>query len=138
MTRRLSLEPGDAAMDQMRLFNRREHDRFRLQPMYTNVLAKSLDGETAAVNGHAYDISETGVRIELDDALPIGHAVNLEIDLCGGETGVAAQAKVVWINDADDDPGPRRMALRFTAFRSAADHDRLVGYLGRGLQRVAA
>ena len=51
---------------------------------------------------------------------------------------IHARADVVWINDADDDPGPRRMALRFTGFLSESDRNRLVSYLGSGQLRRAA
>lgn len=133
-------------MKRTNTLNRREHERFRLPAMYTSVIAHRA--EAGASNptlaseddlcGHAYDISEGGVRIELDDALPVGDSVQLNLDLPGIEHSVRSKAEVIWLNDEQDDPGPRRMALRFTEFDSPADWLRLVSYLGRGLQRVAA
>lgn len=119
--------------------DRRAHERFTLMPMYTSVQAKRLaDDATEELPGHAYDISEAGVRIELDQALEPGESITIDLTLPGATSTIAASADVVWVNDAIDDPGPRRMALRFTNFRSTEDHDRLRRYLGSGVVRRAA
>ncbi len=53
--------------------DRRGYERFTLMPMYTSVQAKRLvDDATEDITGHAYDISEAGARIELDEALEPG------------------------------------------------------------------
>ncbi len=90
------------------------------------------------MHGHIYDISEQGVRIELDEALSPGDAIDLQMSLPGGATSLAATADVVWIHDDQDDPGPRRMALKFTGFPQSADRDRLIDYLKREDARRAA
>ena len=119
--------------------DRRACERFTLMPMYTSVQAKRLaDDATEELPGHAYDISEAGVRIELDQALEPGESITIDLTLPGATSTIAASADVVWVNDAIDDPGPRRMALRFTNFRSDEDHDRLRRYLGSGVMRRAA
>ncbi len=119
--------------------DRRAHQRFTLMPMYTTVEAKRLAGDVdRALLGHAYDISETGVRIELDEALEPGESIAVHLTLPGATSSVAASANVVWVNDEIDDPGPRRMALRFTNFRSDRDHDCLLRYLDSALIRRAA
>ena len=119
--------------------DRRSCERFTLMPMYTSVQVKRLsDGVTEDIAGHAYDISESGARIELDQALEPGESIDVDFTLPGATSTVSASADVVWVNDAIDDPGPRRMALQFTAFRSDEDHDRLRRYLGSGLVRRAA
>ena len=119
--------------------NRREHDRFTVPPMYSSVTARGADDPAApALQGHAYDLSESGVRIELDEPLASGQSVSLHLGLPFSDARIHARADVVWINGADDDPGPRRMALRFTGFLSESDHDRLVSYLGSGQLRRAA
>jgi c-di-GMP-binding flagellar brake protein YcgR len=117
--------------------NRRAHERFKLPPMYTSVVAQCARDDAAGLDGHAYDISESGVRIELDDALRPGEQVALNIGLPGEEAHVAANARVVWLHDAEDDPGPRRMALEFTGFVTTTDRDRLIRYLGRGTRQAA-
>ncbi len=119
--------------------DRRAHERFTLMPMYTSVAATRLADDAAEeIAGHAYDISEGGARIELDQALEPGEAIAIDITLPGATSTVAASADVVWVNDAIDDPGPRRMALRFSNFRSHEDRDRLRRYLGSGVGRRAA
>ena len=119
--------------------DRRTHQRFTLMPMYTTVEARRLVADVdQALLGHAYDISETGVRIELDEALEPGESIAVHLTLPGATSSVAASADVVWVNDEMDDPGPRRMALRFTKFRSDQDHDCLLRYLGGALVRRAA
>ena len=119
--------------------NRRRHERFTVPPMYSSVTAELPDGaEAVAVHGHVYDVSETGVRIELDEPLEAGQIIALRISLPCSDAQVRASGHVVWINSRDDDPGPRRMALRFTDFQTESDRDRLISYLDRGHLRRAA
>jgi c-di-GMP-binding flagellar brake protein YcgR len=116
-------------------FNRRAFERYRLTPMYAGVTARTNELD---LQGHVYDISEGGARIELDEALPPGQQLQVKLALPGMAAQVAASAEVVWVNDQIDDPGPRRMALRFSGFGSTRDRARLIHYLGHGLDRVAA
>ena len=107
--------------------NRREETRLKVPPMYTQVIARR--GTEDPLRGHVYDISKAGLRIELDTPLEPGESVRLEVELPGASPGVAASARVVWVNDDQDDPGPRRMALRFVEFSDSTNRDRLVRYL---------
>ncbi len=111
---------------------RREFERIKVQPMYTAVIA-STDSQDCPLrlHGHVYDISASGVRIELDDALDPGEIVALHLELPGIHAAIEAQASVVWVHDDQDDPGPRRMALKFTEFLNRADRNRLVDYIDR-------
>ncbi len=119
--------------------DRRRHVRFKVPPMYTSVTARHTDGdEIREFLGHAYDVSASGVRIELDEPLALGASVSLFIELPCSDAEVYACADVVWIADPEDDPGPRRIALRFTEFLTPADEEQLVSYLGRGHLRQAA
>ncbi len=116
---------------------RRAHERVQVQAMYTAVTA-SRDPHGEPLHGHVYDISIGGVRIELDEPLPPGESVTLQLDLPGIHTSMQAATSVVWCNDDQDDPGPRRMALRFTAFPRGDDRDRLAQYIGRERGRRVA
>jgi len=119
--------------------NRRERARLKLPAMYTSVLVEpKAENAAAAMSGHAYDISESGVRIELDEPLSVGQPVKLHLGLPGAAEQIDAAADVVWVHEADDDPGPRRMALRFTEFATPADYARLTSYLDIGAARLAA
>ena len=104
--------------------------------MYTGVTARRA-GEAPALHGHVYDISASGVRIELDKALTPGEPVALHLDLPGTSSEVEASASVVWVHDDQDDPGPCRMALRFTSFADRSDRDRLIQYLASAIERAA-
>jgi hypothetical protein len=137
---------------------RRACPRLRLPAMLTSVIARlqprprerprpglrtnPRDGAatptTPELHGHAYDISETGVRIELDEALPLGSRVNVSVNLPWAGPQVHANAKVVWVNDAEDDPGPRRMALQFHRPAGRIVSQGLAEFIDRGLCRQAA
>jgi hypothetical protein len=122
---------------------RRRHTRFKVAPMYTRVRVTAPETlETPAAepaiddasdhDGHIYDISEGGVRFELDEPLPEGKRVGVEIHLPGCRTLIRAYGKIVRVNDAADDPGPRRMALRFDTFVDEESKSALRRYLGEG------
>ena len=118
---------------------RRESERIRVQPMYSTVTAcTGAPDNPVRLLGHIYDISESGVRIELDNALDPGQIVSLQLDLPGANAVVEAAASVVWVHDEQDDPGPRRMALKFTEFLNRSDRTRLVEYIDRERGRRAA
>lgn len=118
---------------------RRLHARFSLAPMYSDVTVQRVENlSTDRLSGHAYDISESGVRIELDEALEVGQGVALQLSLPGQDTPMFVAADVVWVNDELDDPGPRRMALRFTDFLIETERDRLLAYLGNAVSKRAA
>lgn len=125
-------------MAEPRTFNRRRHERFTLAPMYTSITARRR-GDGRACTGHAYDVSESGLRIELDDdGIRPGEAVDLELNVAGDDLDVNATVEVVRLFETDDDPGPRRMGVTFRRFRTPGDRDRLVRWLGSGhLQRAA-
>jgi hypothetical protein len=125
---------------------RRRHTRFKVMPMYSFVTVRRAgepgdpaDDATASMpSGHVYDISEGGVRFELDEPLPEGERVAVEISLPGCEKLITASGKVVRVNDVDDDPGPRRMALMFESFANEATREALRRYLRqRWLERAA-
>jgi len=114
-------------------FNDRAFDRFELTPMYTQVTVTRIDAMTIErIDGHVYDVSEAGVRIELDTPVCVDERVTVELRLPAETAAIFATGRVVWVNDAADDPGPRRLAIEFTRFLSDADRDRLVRHLGFG------
>lgn len=127
----------------MQTLNRRRYERFRLQPMYTTVAVCPVDRPDEISEGHAYEISEGGLRFELDEALPLGSAIVIRLTLPAvrGEPAsdrtIFAQGTVLRILE-EDAPGPVRMAARFTRFIRSADRDRLLAYFATGhLARAA-
>ncbi len=126
------------------LTDRRTFPRFQLEPMYTPLAVQGPAGTTFDNEGHAYDISEGGVRFEADKPIKPGTAVTMQIVLPNlnqrevepGRT-VLVYANVVWIED-EDEPGPYKMAAVFTRFAKAGDRDRLLRQFATGRYRAAA
>ncbi|MCZ6836663.1 MAG: PilZ domain-containing protein [Planctomycetota bacterium] len=141
--RAINLPPVATRSDAMDLnaepTERRISPRIKLSPMHSPVTVQNTqDFSLTHLEGHAYDISETGVRLELDEAVKVGSSLSLLLELPGQATGMFVAGEVVWINDEEDDPGPRRMALRFTDFPSEGDRTRLQIFLGCLPDQIAA
>ena len=120
-------------------FEHRAQPRLRLQPMYSSVTVQRVQGLTLqSIDGHAYDISLSGVRLELDEPMAVGERLAICLRLPGEPHSIFASGRVVWTHDTNDDPGARRLALQFTRFLSDTDRERLVRYLGTEPQRMAA
>ena len=119
---------------QDRHFNRRSFERFDLAAGYTSVTAS--DGQRMW-GGHAYDVSEGGALIELDESLPVDSHVELALHLPGERRAVEVAARVVRVRDADDEFASSQVAVAFDRFETAFDRQRLCRYLG-GSFRTAA
>ena len=130
--------------------NRRRFERFHTMPMYTPVRITTADDADRTLEGHAYDISEGGLRFELDHAIPPGTSIAIHLDLPRwlpapldaaesdeAPATVSALARVIWTDD-DGVPGPVRMAAAFTGFLQATDRARLLDTLAAGALRRAA
>ncbi len=131
----------------LRLIDRRAHPRFVVEPMYTPICVRPLDRDNyepdAGWSGHAYDISEGGLRFELDRPIKPGTRVAMQITLpsmhadIGPGRSIFVFANVVWIDD-EDEPGPARMAAVITDFVRAGDRERLLRQFASGRYRAAA
>lgn len=125
--------------------NRRRFERFELPPMYSSVRIRPLWSDRYTHEGHAYDVSEGGLRFETDDPLTPGTPVAIELLLprAPGEDNdergraVYAFGNIIWVND-EDVPGPVRMAAVFTRFVRAGDRERLMSQLVANRYRRAA
>tara|TARA_E500000318_G_scaffold90595_1_gene88563 strand:- start:2414 stop:2806 length:393 start_codon:yes stop_codon:yes gene_type:complete len=111
--------------------NRRQFERFMLEPGYTGALARVHPEEEVFVReGHVYDISEGGVCFEMDEPIEPGRTISLRIDLpmkgteCGADRSVFVTGNVVWCDS--DEIGPVRMALAITRFDRAGDKGRML------------
>lgn len=127
-----------------RMIDRRQFPRFVLNPMYTSISARLLDSEHFTIEGNAYDISEGGLRFELDRAIEPGTKIALQITLptwnqedIGPGRSIFVFANVVWLED-EDQPGPYKMAAVFTHFARAGDRERLLRQFASGRYRAAA
>lgn len=126
--------------------DRRRFARFRMPAAYTPVLVRLHDETVFVRAGHAYDISEGGIRFELDDPIEPGTPVAMQIELPRGVgpaealdgpgRAVFVMGNVVWTDDSE--PGPVRMALAITRFARAGDQERLRARLASGRYAAAA
>lgn len=111
--------------------------------MYTPVGVRVMESASFHLEGHAYDISEGGVRFELDQAVPPGTRIAMQITLpeggavVGPGRSVFVFATVVWLED-EEEPGPVRMAAVFTHFARVGDRERLLRQFASGRFRLAA
>lgn len=122
------------------LANNRDAERFTFEPAVVHVVVgahgKSPESK-GFFEGHAYDISHSGIRLELDSPLPVGTPVEVDIYPPGSSNGsIRMIGSVVRVFDEIDDPGPRRMGIHLD--RGANDQEfskfeRLIdrGSLGR-------
>ncbi|MCA9304779.1 MAG: PilZ domain-containing protein [Phycisphaerales bacterium] len=117
--------------------NRRQHERFRVNPGYTSTSVRvHPDEQSFSRSGHIYDLSEGGVCFELDCPIEPGSTISMQIDLPGlgasGDIGpgraVFVTGNVVWTDT--DEPGASRMALAITRYDRAGDRERLIRALG--------
>jgi hypothetical protein len=120
-------------------YDQRRHRRLHLEPGCAGVTVQRVEGMALhTLDGHAYDISLAGARIELDRPLELGERLALCLRLPGEANSVFASGRVVWIHDDDDDPGARRMAVQFTRFLADEDRQRLLRFMGGESGRRAA
>ncbi len=124
--------------------DRRSFPRFQLEPMYTPLAMSPGSDATFENEGHAYDISEGGVRFEAESPVAPGTSVQMRITLpiineheLETNRTVLVTANVVWLED-EDEPGPYKMAAVFTHFAKAGDRDRLLRQFASGRYRAAA
>jgi hypothetical protein len=124
--------------------NRRAFDRFKLQPMYTDArVGRICGGRMDEVQGYACDISEGGIRLELDEPLEIGECINVTLLLpgCGSDeeaSRIHLACEVVWRSDELDDPIMPRIAARITKYLGDDSRRRLLQFIGSGLCARAA
>ena len=132
--------------------DRRRHERFTVDPMYSAVAVSPLPtsnrtsdgcgGEPveghvdSQVDGHVYEISLGGIRLELDEPLPVGTRVSVEVTLPGCTKPICAEGRIVRVFDEIDDPGPRRMVVEFETFAAGA-RESLERYLSQKWLRRA-
>ena len=122
--------------------NRRQFERFTLAPAYTEVQVR-VPGKPEPMEGHAYDISEGGIRMELDEPIEPGTSVVVEVKLPAGRIKGAkvedmlARGTIMWADD-DGVRGPVRMGVLIEDFASNVDRDRLLTRFATGAYSRAA
>lgn len=126
--------------------DRRRFPRFDLEAMYTTIAVRTLENDTFELQGHSYDISEGGIRFELDRGIERGTQIAMMINLPtmnagdeahGPDHAVYVFATIVWIED-ENEPGPIKMAAVFNRWARQGDRERLIAELGKGVYRRQA
>lgn len=128
----------------MNPINKRKFERFVLKACYTPVSVRIVGSQGAALEGHAYDISEGGTMFELDEPIEPGTSVAMQLTLpiAPGQSDLESArtifvfGNVVWLDLSE--PGPARMAIVFTQFAKLGDKERLLRQLGSGTYARAA
>lgn len=116
----------------------RQFPRLSVPPMYTLLRARPLGEDRYCWSGHIYDVSEVGMRFELDEALEPGTPIEVRAMLPGARHIVFnASGRVVRLHDDVDERGPMRMGMIFDSFSGEEDQSKLVDYLGSVRARAA-
>lgn len=118
---------------------RRESPRYSLPAMYTLVRVRAKGNERYRWIGYIYDISESGMRFELDSALEPGTEIEVRAMLPGFyHTTFQASGRVVRVHDDAGFGGPMRMGMAFESFARDSDKQRLNRYLSQPTMKKAA
>ena len=131
----------------MHTTNRRRFERFSLPAAYTEVKVSPSGDDERWLFGHAYDVSEGGLRLELDEQIEPGSAIRVRISLPRGTAHIddpqdllceiEAEGHIVW-QDQDEPGGPVSLAATFTRFCASGDRERLIRrVLDAGFSRAA-
>ncbi|GAB4110107.1 MAG: hypothetical protein Kow00105_18810 [Phycisphaeraceae bacterium] len=115
----------------------RSNPRLKLPAMYTLLRVRHVGDQRYRWTGHIYDISETGMRFELDTPLPAGTEVEVRGMLPGTQqVTFHAVGRIVRMHD-EEEVGPVRMGMTFTRFHHDIDRQRLNIYLNHSGLRAA-
>jgi hypothetical protein len=119
--------------------DQRECPRLKVPPMYTLVRVRPVGEKRYRWLGYVHDVSEKGMRFELDCPLPPGSEVEVRAMLPGRyHMTFRAKGRVVRIHDDLEFQGPMRMAMIFDEFPRPVDLERLTMYLKLAKPALAA
>ena len=125
------------------LQNRRQCERVRFSPAYTEVLVhRIVNGRMESVEGHLCDLSERGLRIDLDARLDLGEVVNIDLVVPGSaipgvDSTIALACRVVRVEHDPDDPATRAAALIITRCLTSSGFQQLQSVLNVAGRRLA-
>jgi c-di-GMP-binding flagellar brake protein YcgR len=115
----------------------RRNPRLSLPAMYTLLRVRHVGDQRYRWTGHIYDISEGGMRFELDTPLPAGTEIEVRGMLPGShQITFHATGRIVRLHD-DEEVGPIRMGMTFTSFNHDIDRQRLNIYINHSGLKAA-
>jgi hypothetical protein len=105
--------------------------------MYSRLRVRTRGDSRYRWIGYVYDISASGMRFELDEAVRPGTRLDVHITLPArrGDSSVTCPTPITFraggtvVRTHDDEPGPIRMGMAFDQFASDHDRKRLIGYV---------
>ena len=102
--------------------NGRQHPRQTLPAPYTAVRIRRAGKQRFSLTGHAYDISISGMRFELDEPLESGELVEIEVKFPRktNKPPLVTTGRVVRYHDPDE-VGPIRMGMAFTQLEESME-----------------
>lgn len=108
----------------------RVHPRYTVPAMYSLIRIRCEGDRTFNRMGHIYDVSQGGVRFELDEPIEPGTWIEARAMLPGyHHINLEVTGRVIRIHDDRDEPGPIRMAMMFDPFANEEDANRFAAYL---------
>jgi hypothetical protein len=114
----------------------RQAPRTAVPPMYSHIRVRPRGDSRYRWTGFVYDISTSGMRFELDQAVQLGTSLDVHITL-PGRTPVTFRAGGTVVRMHDDEPGPVRMGMAFDQFASDSDRKRLSSYVRNAAKSAA-
>ena len=77
------------------MYNRRQHPRFS----FNEPVGYCRGGDDPLAGSLADDISQTGLKLSVNEFIPLNTILELQIQLPGQEQLVSARTKVVWVKE---------------------------------------
>ncbi len=114
----------------------RRYPRKSLPIGYAQVRVRLPGQHRFSLTGHAYDISLSGIRFELDQPLPLGKSIDMQLRLpCSHDLPqhpIRAKARCVRLHDTDEiGHGPVRMGACFIDLPKSTGQRQLAAYLNQ-------
>ena len=122
-----------------RVAETRQQPRLKVSAAYSMLRVRPVGETDYKWSGHIYDVSMSGMRFEIDDALEPGTQVEVRGLLPGQNNAqFSAIGRVVRYHDEGPEAGPTRMGMVFDQFSTRTDETRLAHYLDDAGLRLAA
>lgn len=111
----------------------RQHPRLKLPIGYAAVRVRRDRQRSFSTAGHAYDLSWSGVRFELDAPIPVGEPIEMELTLPGDRSHPVRLRAICVRHQDPEEVGPVRMAAAIVDLPSDVDREALADYLDHRL-----
>ena len=108
----------------------RQSSRLKLSAMYSSIHVRPRHSRQFCWSGHIYEVSDAGLRFELDHPVALGKPVDVRATLPGrNATTVNLSGRIVRYHDDPDDPGPIRVGMKIDSFSTEDDRRLWLDYI---------